>query len=75
MQMRDGKPGDAADRCDVALKLPTFSAAAEMAGRSRVLGGYHIQSDNVAGLGLGRKVAGHAWPKLRAYFDGSAGVP
>lgn len=28
-----------------------------MAGFSRVLGGYHIQADNIAGLELGRNVA------------------
>jgi len=32
-----------------------------MAGFSRVLGGYHIQSDNIEGLILGRKVANHAY--------------
>jgi hypothetical protein len=32
-----------------------------MAGFSRVLGGYHIQADNVAGLELGRNVAREAW--------------
>ena len=61
--------------CDVALKMPTFSAAAEMAGLSRVMGGYHIQADNIAGLELGRKVAAYIWPKTRAYFDGTAPEP
>jgi hypothetical protein len=32
-----------------------------MAGISRVLGGYHIQADNIAGLELGRDVAQHNW--------------
>jgi hypothetical protein len=32
-----------------------------MAGQSRVMGGYHIQADNVAGLELGRQVARKAW--------------
>ncbi|MUP47177.1 phosphatase PAP2 family protein [Gramella sp. BOM4] len=45
----------------VTLKFPTFSETAEMAGISRVLGGYHIQAENVAGLELGRKVAREAW--------------
>jgi len=40
----------------VTIKLPTFTETANMAGRSRVLGGYHIQADNVEGLVLGRKV-------------------
>ena len=54
------------------LKLPTFTATAEMAGISRVMGGYHIQADNVEGLALGRKVAQFEWPRIRAYFDGTA---
>ena len=43
------------------LYFPTFKEAAEMAGQSRVLGGYHIQAGNDAGLELGRKVARHAY--------------
>ncbi len=45
----------------VTLVFPTFTKTAEMAGISRVLGGYHIQADNVAGLELGRDVAREAW--------------
>lgn len=45
----------------VILKFPTFTETADMAGISRVLGGYHIQADNVAGLELGRNVAHEAW--------------
>lgn len=45
----------------VTLHFPTFTEAAEMAGQSRVLGGYHIQADNVAGLELGRDVARNAY--------------
>lgn len=45
----------------VMLKFPTFTETAEMAGMSRVLGGYHIQSDNIAGLKLGRDVAHEVW--------------
>lgn len=45
----------------VTLYFPTFTETAEMAGISRVLGGYHIQADNVAGLELGREVAREAW--------------
>jgi hypothetical protein len=59
--------------CDVVLKLPTFTATAEMAGISRVMGGYHIQADNVAGLELGRKVARQNWGVIRTYFDGTFG--
>jgi len=45
----------------VTLHFPTFTETADMAGFSRVLGGYHIQADNVAGLQLGRDVAGEVW--------------
>jgi len=45
----------------VTLRFPTFTQTAEMAGISRVLGGYHIQSDNIEGLRLGREVAREAW--------------
>ena len=45
----------------ILLEFPTFTKTAEMAGISRVLGGYHIQSDNIAGLKLGKDVAKEAW--------------
>ena len=45
----------------VTLYFPTFTETAEMAGISRVLGGYHIQADNVEGLELGRNVAHHVF--------------
>ncbi|HMQ49968.1 MAG TPA: vanadium-dependent haloperoxidase [Saprospiraceae bacterium] len=45
----------------VTLEFPTFTETANMAGISRVLGGYHIQADNVAGLQLGRDVAHEVW--------------
>ena len=41
---------------DVRLYLPTFTETAEMAGISRIYGGYHIQSDNIEGLKMGRSV-------------------
>lgn len=55
----------------VTLKFPTFTQTAEMAGISRVLGGYHIQSDNIEGLKLGRKVAGMAWKKYQQHINGN----
>ena len=76
MQSINGKPvHDPKLTCDVALKLPTFTATAEMAGISRVMGGYHIQADNVAGLDLGRKVARQNWGVIQKYFDGTIGPP
>ncbi|MEA2337230.1 MAG: hypothetical protein QOE82_1237, partial [Thermoanaerobaculia bacterium] len=74
IQGRDGKAAQPIN-CDVELKLPTFTATAELAGISRVMGGYHVQADNVEGLALGRKVAQFEWPRIRAYFDGTAPAP
>jgi hypothetical protein len=71
MQLSDGRPvRDVPATVDVVLKLPTFTATAEMAGISRIMGGYHIQADNVEGLKLGRKVADHVWPRCQALFEG-----
>ena len=54
----------------ITLKFPTFTETAEMAGRSRVLGGYHIQADNVEGLKLGRKVASEVWAVYTQHIAG-----
>jgi hypothetical protein len=72
IQMRHGKLSkNSSLTCAVALKLPTFSATAEMAGISRIMGGYHIQADNVEGLKLGRKVAIYVWRHTQGYYEGS----
>lgn len=47
----------------VTINFPTLTETAEMAGMSRVLGGYHIQADNVEGLLLGRKVSNKVWER------------
>lgn len=78
MQKVDGKfvlPSDGRElTCDVSIPMGTFTEAAELAGISRVLGGYHIQADNVEGLRLGRRVARDLHPKVRALIDGTADV-
>jgi hypothetical protein len=56
----------------VILKFPTFTQTADMAGFSRVLGGYHIESDNVEGLSLGRKVADAVWKKYLKHLPDTA---
>ncbi len=48
---------------EVTLQFPTFTETANMAGMSRVLGGYHIQCENIEGLKLGRNVAAFVWQK------------
>jgi len=50
----------------VTMKFPTFTNTADQAGISRVLGGYHIQADNVEGLNMGRKVGNEVWNKYLA---------
>ena len=73
MQAVDGKPATQyADEREVRLELPTFSATAEMAAVSRAMGGYHIPTDNIVGLDVGRRLAEWSWPKYQAYFDGTA---
>lgn len=73
MQAIDGKAAASDEKsCEVVLKLPTFSATAEMAGISRVMGGYHLQVDNVVGLALGRQVSDVTWAKASALFAGKA---
>jgi PAP2 superfamily len=51
----------------VTIRFQTFTETANMAGLSRVLGGYHIQADNVAGLALGRNVAKVAWKNYKKH--------
>lgn len=64
------EPGITTD--SITLKFPTFTSTAEQAGLSRVLGGYHIQADNVEGLSMGRKVADVVFSKCEAYIHGTA---
>ena len=61
------KPGEMTEPnnvgSEIILKFPTFTETANMAGISRVLGGYHIQCENVEGLKLGRNIAADVWKK------------
>ena len=59
----------------VTLKFPTFTEAGEMAGISRVMGGYHIQADNIEGLILGRKVAQEVWKKYQYHIGEAEATP
>lgn len=59
---------------ELTLVFPTFTETANMAGISRVLGGYHIQADNIEGLELGRKVAHEVW-KFYQQHMGNNKVP
>lgn len=53
----------------VTLKMPTFTETADMAGISRVIGGYHIQVDNVEGLKLGRRVGQEVWEWYNSHVN------
>jgi hypothetical protein len=76
MQAVEGVPAvGISDSRDVQLPLPTFSSTAEMAAESRMLGGYHIRADNEDGLKLGRKIAESAWPRYKAFWEGTAPEP
>ncbi len=58
---------------EVTLKFTTFTETANMAGISRVLGGYHIPCENEEGLKLGRSVAAAVWKKY-LYYTGEKSV-
>ena len=64
------EPGITQD--SVTLHFPTFTSTAEQAGLSRVLGGYHIMTDNVEGLSMGRKVARVVFAKYERLVTGGA---
>lgn len=64
------EPGITSD--SITLDFPTFSSTAEQAGFSRVLGGYHIMTDNVEGLAMGRKVAEVVYRKCMDHITGKA---
>ena len=67
--LTENQPGEM-----MTLDLPTFSQTAEMAARSRALGGYHIPIDNDVGLRVGREIATYSFPKYQEYFNGTAKV-
>ncbi len=74
MQARDGKPAPLPNDREVKLPLATFSDAAKLAAVSRMLGGYHISTDNNVGLRIGREIADFSWAKYQAYWNGTATV-
>ena len=57
---------------DVVLSWPTFTDAADQAGRSRRYGGIHFEAGDLDGRGLGRRVGANAWAKASGYFAGTA---
>jgi len=59
---------------EVTLKFPTFTETANMAGISRVMGGYHIPLENVEGLKLGRSVGNAVFKKYTEYINGTSSI-
>jgi PAP2 superfamily len=58
---------------DITLSWPTFSAAADEAGISRLYGGIHFRLGDLEGRKLGRKVGAQAYNLSVAYANGTAG--
>lgn len=54
----------------VTLTFATLSETAQAAGKSRVLGGYHIATENTVGLELGTLVAERVWEKYSILRSG-----
>jgi hypothetical protein len=57
----------------VTLSWPTFSAAADEAGISRLYGGIHFRLGDQEGRKLGRKIGAQAFNLAMAYANGTAG--
>jgi PAP2 superfamily len=55
---------------DVVLSWPTFSAAANQAGRSRRYGGIHFKAGDLVGRALGGLVGLRAWQTAAGLFAG-----
>lgn len=58
---------------NITLSWPTFSAAADEAGMSRLYGGIHFRDGDLEGRKLGRKVGAQAYSLALAYANGTAG--
>ena len=56
----------------VTLDYPTYEAAAEACGRSRIWGGVHWPDDIARGADLGRNVGENAWDRAQQYLLGTA---
>jgi PAP2 superfamily len=55
---------------DVVLAWPTFSDAADEAGRSRRFGGIHFWAGDLVGRAMGREVGARAWLAAEDLFAG-----
>ena len=55
----------------VTLQWATYYDAADQAGLSRIYGGIHIATDDVAGRRIGSRVGKQAWALAERYFAGN----
>ncbi len=60
---------------DVVLSWPTFSGAADQAGRSRRYGGIHFEDGDLVGRALGGMVGARAWEAAAELFAGRQSAP
>ena len=60
---------------DVVLSWPTFSDAADQAGRSRRYGGIHFKDGDLIGRALGGMVGARAWEAAAELFAGRQSAP
>jgi hypothetical protein len=56
----------------ITLSYPTFAAAAEASGISRIWAGVHWPADNERGQELGRKVGANVWRRAEQFVLGTA---
>lgn len=55
---------------DITLTWPTFSAAADESGISRLYGGIHFRDGDLNGRTLGREVGSTVWETAQFYIEG-----
>ncbi|HYN18025.1 MAG TPA: phosphoesterase [Actinomycetes bacterium] len=60
---------------DVTLSWPTFTDAADQAGRSRRYGGIHFEDGDLVGQAVGGRVGTRAWQAAGALFAGRQARP
>jgi hypothetical protein len=57
---------------DVVLQWATYADAADQAGLSRLYGGIHVRSDDLAGRAIGQACGRAAWQQAQQYYGGAA---
>jgi hypothetical protein len=62
------EPG-AVPATNITLSWPTFTAASDEQGLSRLLGGVHFMQGNLKGLVIGRSAGALAWSKAQTYIN------